>query len=82
MQKPHTFHYARIIDKNVQMILFPESKNTYLYSAQQTNTTNKNIREKLLSRLTDRMKIRQIELQENSLSSRLVFQLCDRLIAF
>lgn len=61
MQKPHTFHYARIIDKNVQMILF---------------------REKLLSRLTDRMKIRQIELQENSLSSRLVFQLCDRLIAF
>jgi hypothetical protein len=46
MQKPHTFHYARIIDKNVQMILFPESK-THIFirlskQTQQTKTYGRN----------------------------------------
>jgi hypothetical protein len=45
-----------------------------------TEMTDKNIREELLRRPTDRRNIREIKLQENGLLARLVLQLGDRLV--
>jgi hypothetical protein len=41
-----------------------------------------NVRQELLRRLTDCMKVREIKLQENGLFARLVFELRDRLVRF